>query len=159
MAKDEAHAYIFCDIDRFHELREIMQAAGWYVFRTPLINHKENSGRIPLPEHGPKRQYEILLYAIKGWKKVNGVFSDVISSSLEENLGHGAAKPIALYANLLKRSAKPGDVVFDPFAGTGTIFPAAHQFRCKAIGIEVNPEYYGIAVQRLNRLDEQPEMV
>jgi DNA modification methylase len=159
VAKDQAHAYIFCDFDRFHELKKMMEAAGWYVFRTPLVNHKPNSGRIPLPEHGPKRQYELILYAIKGDKKVNGVFSDVISSTLEAVYGHGANKPVELYVDLLRRSIRPGDWVLDAFAGTGTIFPAAHKFRAKAIGLELNPEYYGIAVTRLNELDQQPEML
>jgi DNA modification methylase len=159
VAKPEAHAYIFCDIDRFHELREMMRKAGWYVFRTPLVNYKPHSGRIPLPEHGPRRQYELILYAIKGKKKVTGIYSDVIPSKLEENLGHGANKPIELYVDLLKRSVMPGDSVLDCFAGTGTIFPAAHQLRVKAVGIEQSAEYYGICLTRLNKLDEQPAML
>jgi ParB-like chromosome segregation protein Spo0J len=48
VAKSQAHAYVFCDIDRFAELRTFMRKAGWYVFRTPLINFKANSGRVPL---------------------------------------------------------------------------------------------------------------
>ena len=68
ITKAQAHAYVFCDIDRFHELKRYTEAAGWYVFRTPLINHKVNSGRVPLPDQGPRRQYEILLYANKGKK-------------------------------------------------------------------------------------------
>lgn len=159
VAKAQAHAYIFCDIDNFHELRSICTVAGWYVFRTPLINYKPNSGRVPLPEHGPRRQYELCLYAIKGDKPVTGIYSDVISTTLEENLFHGAQKPVSLYTDLLKRSIRPGDSVFDPFAGTGTIFPAAHQMKVKATGIEINPEYFGIAVQRLNKLDDEPNMI
>ena len=71
----------------------------------------------------------------------------------DPNMSHGAQKPVALYIDLLKRSVKPGDVVFDPFAGSGTIFPAAHQAKVKAIGIEMNPEYAGLCVQRINSLD------
>jgi site-specific DNA-methyltransferase (adenine-specific) len=159
LAKPEAHAYVFCDFDRFHELKKLMERAGWYVFRTPLLAYKLGSGRVPLPEHGPRRQYETILYAIKGNKKVTGIYSDVIPCTLEENLGHGANKPVELFADLLKRSCRPGDTVFDPFAGTGTIFPAAHGLRVKAIGCELAPEYYGIAVQRLGKLDEQPKMI
>ncbi|MCB1240330.1 MAG: DNA modification methylase, partial [Tetrasphaera sp.] len=48
-AKPQAHAYVFCDIDRFHELRDAMRAAGWYVFRTPFTIVKDGSGRVPLP--------------------------------------------------------------------------------------------------------------
>jgi DNA modification methylase len=159
VCKPQAHAYVFCDIDNYHELKLLMEKAGWYVFRTPLINYKPRSGRIPLPEHGPKRQWEMCLYAIKGRKPVTGVYSDVISTVLEENLTHGAQKPVELYVDLLKRSVRPGDVVLDAFAGTGTIFPAAHQLKCKAVGLEKSAEYYGISVQRLNALDEAPELL
>ena len=159
VAKAQSHAYIFCDFDRFHELKSIMEAAGWYVFRTPLIVYKHLSGRVPLPEHGPRRQYELILYAIKGGRPTTGIFSDVIQCKLEENLSHGAGKPIELYVNLLRRSVRPGDTVLDAFAGTGTIFPAAHECKLYATGLELNKEYYGISVNRLNALDDEPTMV
>lgn len=159
VAKPQAHAYVFCDIDNFHRLKMYMQDGGWYVFRTPIINYKPNSGRIPLPEHGPRRQYEICLYAIKGKKPVTAIYSDVISTTLEENLTHGAQKPIELYVNLLRRSVRPGDTVLDAFAGTGTIFPSCHQMKCKAVGIEQSAEYYGISIARLNSLDNEPSML
>lgn len=159
VAKPEAHAYIFCDFDRFHFLRQFMLKAGWDVFRTPFIVYKTSSGRIPRPEHGPRRQWEMCLYAIKGNKPVTAIYSDVIPCKLEENLGHGAAKPIELYVDLLRRSIRPGDSVLDAFAGTGTIFPAAHQCKVYATGIEVSPEYYGISVRRLNDLDSEPPLL
>jgi DNA modification methylase/ParB-like chromosome segregation protein Spo0J len=152
VAKAQAHAYVFCDIDMFHELKALMQKAGWYVFRTPLINHKTNSGRVPLPDQGPRRQYEIILYAIKGKKQTTHIYPDVISTSADENFSHGAQKPVALYQNLLQRSVRPGDRVLDSFAGSGTIFEAANGFKVAATGTELNPEYYGMCLARLRRL-------
>lgn len=149
LAKPQAHAYVFCDIDRFHELRHFMTIAGWDVFRTPLIVHKLNSGRVPRPQHGPRRQWECILYAIKGDKPVTHIYPDVIPVNGDDNLGHGAQKPVELYVNLLQRSVKPGDSVLDTFAGTGTIFPAAHTFKCTATGIEMDDGSYGICVKRL----------
>lgn len=157
-AKPQAHAYIFCDFDRYHQLKSIMETAGWYVFRTPLVVYKPNSGRVPLPEHGPRRQYEICLYGIKGNRPVTGIYPDVIPCRLEEALSHGAQKPVELYVDLLKRSVRPGDTVLDAFAGSGTIFPAAHQVKVRATGLEISPEYYGMCVKRLNALDEEPEL-
>jgi DNA modification methylase len=49
--------------------------------------------------------------------------------------------------------------VLDAFAGTGTIFPAAHACKLYATGLELSAEYYGIAVKRLNALDEEPSMI
>lgn len=158
ITKPQAHAYIFCDFDRFHELKGMMLAAGWYVFRTPFVTYKQNSGRVPLPESGPRRQYELLLYAIKGKKPVTQIYPDVIATDADENLTHGAQKPVALFENLLKRSVKPGDLVGDFFAGTGPIFPAAFTHSCQAIGVEMNPEYYAIALQRIQELEKAPTL-
>ena len=152
VAKKEAHAYVFCDFDRFHELKSLMERAGWYVFRTPLIVYKLNSGRVPLPDSGPRRQYETLLYAIKGKKPVTHIYSDVIPSKADENMSHGAQKPVAVYQDLLLRSVRPGDTVADFFAGSGTIFPAAHSMQCIALGSELNPEYYGMCISRIKAL-------
>jgi site-specific DNA-methyltransferase (adenine-specific) len=154
VSKQQAHAYVFCDIDNFHELKRMMQAAGWYVFRTPMICTKPNSGRVPLPDEGPRRQWECILYAIKGHKKTTAIYPDVITTMADPGLQHGAQKPVALYTNLLLRSVRPGDTVLDSFAGSGTIFPAAHQYKVKAVGIEMNPEYYAIAYKRLQGLSE-----
>lgn len=152
VAKREAHAYVFCDIDKFGELKAMMTAAGWDVFRTPLIVYKQNSGRVPRPEHGPRRQYEILLYAIKGGKTVRAIYPDVIPSQADENMSHGAQKPVMVYENLLQRSVNPGDSVLDSFSGSGTIFPAAHKFKVKAVGLEMNPEYFGMGLKRIQDL-------
>ena len=111
--KPECHAYVFCDIDNFHELKRIMQGAGWWVTRTPFICTKPNSGRVPHPEHGPRRQWEMILYAIRGKKKTLGIFPDVITTFADANMTHGAQKPVALYSNALKRSVRPGDRVLD----------------------------------------------
>lgn len=158
IAKPQAHAYIFCDIENFPELKFFMQEAGWYVFRTPLTNYKRNSGRVPLPDQGPRRQSEWCLYAIKGKKQVTAIYSDVITTDPDEQLGHGAQKPVALYEDLLKRSVRPGDWVVDTFAGTGTIFPAAHTFKCLAVGVEQNQTSYGKCLERLQALDKQEEL-
>ena len=152
VAKVECHCYVFCDLDNFHELKRIMQSAGWWVTRTPFICTKPNSGRVPHPEHGPRRQWEMILYAIKGKKKTLGIYPDVITTFADPNTTHGAQKPVALYSDLLKRSCRPGDRVLDSFAGSGTIFPAAHAAKVLATGIEMNQQYYGICLQRLQGL-------
>lgn len=152
VAKARAHAYVCCDIDKFHFLKNLMESFGWYVHRTPLINYKLDGSRVPLPENGPQRKWEMVLYAIKGWRKVTRIYSDVIETRGDENLSHGAQKPVELYANLLKRSVRPGDSVLDPFCGTGTVFVAAHGALVKATGIEISEVYAGIAAARLQAL-------
>jgi len=149
----QAHAYVFCDIERFAELKAMMQEAGWYVFRTPFVYVKPDASRVPLPDKGPRRQFELLLYAIKGGKLVTRIYPDVITATADRHSTHGACKPVSLFKNLLQRSVIPGNVVLDTFAGTGPVIPAAHYFNCRVIAIEAVPESYAECVERLKGLD------
>ena len=106
---------------------------------------------MPWPEQGPKRRYELILYAVKGNRPVTGVYSDVIESVMtEENLAHGAQKPVSLYVDLLSRSTLPGNSVLDFFMGSGTIFPACNKLKLTATGMEINKTYYNLALSRID---------
>jgi site-specific DNA-methyltransferase (adenine-specific) len=94
----------------------------------------------------------MLLYAVRGDRPVTKLAPDVLTYPTDPNLNWAAQKPVALYQDLLVRSCRPGDSVLDPFAGSGTIFPAAHPLKIRATGIELSPEAYGIAIQRLGEL-------
>ncbi len=154
ITKDEAHIYIFCDIDKFSQVRASLEEAGWNAFRTPLIWYKPNGQRAPWPDQGPQRKYECIAYATKGKRKVNQLKGDVLVYPTEANLGHGAQKPVDLYTDLLSRSANAGDKVIDPFGGTGPIIPAANALSLYATSIELDPAHHGIAIKRLQDLGE-----
>lgn len=152
ITKPDAHLYVACDVDGFPYLKEIFRNAGWRVHRTPLINVKRDANRVPWPQQGPRRCYELVLYAVKGSKPTTAIFSDVFETVGDDNLGHGAQKPVIFWENLLKRSARPGDRILDPFAGTGGILVAANEAKLYCTAIEQNPQYYGICLQRLEAL-------
>lgn len=155
LAAAEAHAYLFCDIERFHEMRTRMLAAGWKVHRTPLIWHNPDGFRQPWPERGPQRKYELILFAVKGEKRVTGVYGDVLAYRKDAGLGHPAQKPVGLLVDLLKRSARPGSKVLDTFGGSGSTVEACHQLQLACTMLERDPAHFGIAVKRVNGLKEQ----
>ena len=155
ITRPAAHLYLFFDIEWFYEWRDALAAAGWSVFRTPLIWHKPLASRAPWPNKGPQRKYELILFAKKGDFETTKMVGDVLTYNSDANLGHSAQKPVDLYVDLLSRSVRPGMKVLDPFMGTGTIFPAANQFQCAATGIERDAASYGIAVRRLEELKAQ----
>jgi DNA modification methylase len=152
ITKPSAHLYCFCDIDHFHELKLLIEIQGWRVFRTPLIWINPSGMRAPWPEHGPQRKWQAILFAVKGDRKVTRLYSDVLVYPSEENLGHHAQKPVGLYRDLLLRSISPGDTALDPFCGSGPIFPAAHELKVLATGIEKDASAAGIAGKRLESL-------
>lgn len=155
VAKTSAHAYVFLDPRMWERVSLLFTLAGWDVWPTPLIWNKTN-GMLPKPEYGPRRTYEMILFANKGNRKVLKVGADIITVPLLTDRDHGAQKPVGLYVELLSRSCYPGDTVIDFFAGSGTIFPAANKCKLTAIGMEINKEYYHLALSRINEMPSTP---
>ena len=69
--------------------------------------------------------------------------------SMPENTPHPTQKPEKLIAKLILASSNPGDVVFDPFLGSGTTSVTAKKLGRHFIGIEREKEYAAIAEKRL----------
>lgn len=69
--------------------------------------------------------------------------------SMPENTDHPTQKPEKLYAKLILASSQPGDLVFDPFMGSGTAPVVAKKLGRHYCGIEINEEYCLWAAKRL----------
>jgi len=68
-----------------------------------------------------------------------------------KNGDHPTGKPIQLVRQLVERFTMPGDVVLDPFMGSGTSLLAAKEAGRQAIGIELEERYCEIAAKRLSQ--------
>jgi DNA modification methylase len=64
---------------------------------------------------------------------------------------HPTVKPIPLLSTLLKNSTKEGDLVIDCFMGSGTAAAACKALGRRFIGIELRPEFFNIAINRVNK--------
>lgn len=65
------------------------------------------------------------------------------------NRSHSAAFPETLPDWFIRLFTEPGDLVLDPFAGSGSTLAAAHKLERRAIGLELNPEYCALMRERL----------
>ena len=65
---------------------------------------------------------------------------------------HTQQSPVALLLRIILSSTMPGDLVFDPFAGTGTTLVVAKQLRRRAIGVEIDPDYVKLVRWRLRAM-------
>ena len=74
--------------------------------------------------------------------------------SMPENTDHPTQKPEKLYAKLILASSKPGDIVFDPFLGSGTTSVVAKKLGRNYCGIEMNQEYCLWAEKRLQMAEK-----
>lgn len=70
---------------------------------------------------------------------------------------HPTVKPIKLMSYLVTLGSRPGDVVLDPFAGSGTTCIAAEILNRKYIGIEKEKDYYRIAMKRLETVPQMKQ--
>ena len=66
----------------------------------------------------------------------------------EEAFGHSTQKPIECMLRPIQNNSKPGDLVVDPFLGTGTTLIAAQHLGRVCYGMEVEPKYCDVIVQR-----------
>ena len=64
-------------------------------------------------------------------------------------IAHAAQKPLRLMRRIILATTAQGDIVLDPFLGTGTTAVAAKELSRKSFGIEINDEYVQIATNRL----------
>jgi DNA modification methylase len=64
------------------------------------------------------------------------------------NRDHPTAKPVALVAHCLRNSTRPGDLVYEPFAGSGTTLIAAEQLGRRCHAIEIDPRYAQVTIER-----------
>jgi hypothetical protein len=84
---------------------------------------------------------------------------------LQERMGgekefryHPTQKPVPLFVWCLQRFSQPGDLILDPFAGSGTTALACHALGRRFICIEREPEYVGVARQRLRDAQAQGDL-
>lgn len=85
---------------------------------------------------------------------VTGITEGVLEKSIMDEPGikgleHPTEKPVRLIERLLEMTSEPGDVIFDPFAGSGNIGVACLNLKRKYIGCEIDAEYFQLAKERL----------
>jgi len=118
--KKDAHFYLFCDPETMFVAKPIGEAAG-FKFWKPLIWRKD---RIGMGYHY-RALYECVLFFEKGKRKLNDLgISDVIDARRIVG-GYPAEKPPEVSEVLVTQSTEAGQLVIDPFCGSGSVGVAA----------------------------------
>lgn len=92
-----------------------------------------------------KQKHKRKIYRIK-WAGIFGIEKQDIKKRVHPN-----QKPLKLICDLLKDYSKEGDLIFDPFLGSGTTAVACERLNRRWIGVEISRRYCDIAVERLRR--------
>ena len=70
-----------------------------------------------------------------------------------KNAEHPTMKPILLIAPLIQNSSKENELVADGFLGSGSTMVAAHQLKRRCYGMELDPKYCQVIIDRMRKLD------
>ena len=131
--------YVFCRWDNLKELPKPKSCLAW-------VKNNWSMGDL---EHEHGRQWEaICFYPQEGHKFIKRI-PDVIKCDRTGNNLHPTEKPIKLLRTLIK--ANEGQVILDPFAGSGSTLVACKQLERDFIGIEIEKKYVDIINHRLSQ--------
>lgn len=129
--------------------KQAMINAGRYAFApVPIIQKRPR-----LLGDGPSSWAVYLMVSRPRTREFStwGCLPGAYEAPTEKGVGIAGAKPLDLMCSIVRDYSRPGDLVCDPFVGSGTTLLAAMTEGRRAIGAEEKPEHYEIARKRLAR--------
>jgi len=153
-----ATVVIFNTFQNLTDTQRILEKNG-FIYKDFLVMEKSN----PMPRNRDRRYINACEYALvmvkKGSKWVFNRISDKYDSNVmktsvvsgKEKTKHTTQKPINVISDLVKRHTNEGQVVLDPFMGSGTTGVAAKNLNRNFIGIELDENYFNIAKKRISK--------
>ena len=124
----------------YHSGTAIPQEGGNEVFLDHVLVSHEINGH-------PKVRYN----------KGNGTRS-VIKGEYRRSYNHKYEKPISFLSPIIEGYSDENFIILDLFAGGGSMFSAAHQLNRKCYGMEIDPKYCQVIVDRMRKLDPTIEI-
>jgi site-specific DNA-methyltransferase (adenine-specific) len=150
--KKNRHFYLFCDAETMFVVKPEAERAG-FKFWKPLVWDKKTIGM----GYHYRARYEFILFFEKGKRRLNDLgVADVITVP-RVHRGYPAEKPPAVSELLITQSTEPGEVVADPFMGSGSVGVAALGLGRRFLGTDLNPEAVELAGQRLREFGDGRE--
>jgi DNA modification methylase len=133
---------------------ESLETAG-FAFRSQIIWAKE---RLVLSRGDYHWQHEPCWYAVKKagrghWAgdRTQTTLWQISSRDQDADTVHGTQKPVECMRRPILNNSSPGQAVYEPFMGSGTTLIAAETTGRVCLGIELNPAYVDVAVERWQR--------
>ena len=155
----KVYIYIWCNKDQIYDYLDYFKDCNMEL----LTWHKSN----PIPTCNDKYLSDteyLLMFKEKGCK-IYGTyetkskhFISSINKDDKEQFLHPTIKPLNFVKNHILNSTQPNDIVLDCFCGSGTTCLACKETGRRYIGMEIDPEYHKIAVNRLNGITANGQM-
>lgn len=142
--KNHRHFYLFCDQETMFVVKPLAEAAG-FRFWKPLVWDKR---RIGMGYHYRSR-YELILFFEKGKRKLADLSVPDIIEHPRVHRGYPAEKPVGVSKVLIGQSSHAGELVIDPFAGSGSAGLAALELGRRFAGSDICEQAVAVASARL----------
>ena len=151
--QDKLNIYIWCN------LKQIKFYLDYFIDKhkckwDEIIWYKTNA--MPCFHNKYLSDKEYCLYFRKGgycnpksYETAKTVYKLPINILDKKKYGHPTIKPLTVIENLISNSSKEGDLVLDPFAGSGTTLVASKRLNRKFIGFEIDKKFFDICERRL----------
>ena len=152
---DDADCYVMSNDKNLHPLIDAAKNAGFGLHNV-LVWDKVT----PTANRWYMKNLEFTAYLWKGRAKtINDPSSkQLLRGGVDKEAGHPTEKPVALMEEYVRNSSAPGQVVLDPFMGSGTTGVACMRLGRKFIGIEIHEPFFDMAVARLRAAHAGPDM-
>lgn len=152
---EQAHAYFMTNGRNLKDMQATGEDAGFRL-HTLLVWDK----RAALPNKYYQNVTEFGLFMFKGKARtINDPSSkNLISIFQRDESPHPTEKPVELMRYWIANSSAPGDLVLDPFMGSGTTGVAALQSGRRFIGIESDPKWFDVACRRIAAATTQGQL-
>jgi len=147
--KPVAHCYLFTNLLNLWDLQTEMVRAGFKIHNL-LIWHKDNT----TPNRWYMKNAEYVIMARKGPARTIYTPGKSVVQQVKNVRGkmHPTEKPVDLLKTYIEASSKPGELVLDPFCGSGSTGEAALSLGRRFVGVEIDKKYADIARNRINEV-------
>ncbi|MFQ6370453.1 DNA-methyltransferase [Shewanella sp. YIC-542] len=141
--KPNAHFYLFCDQETMFVIKPLAEKVG-FTFWKPIVWDKMCIGM----GYHYRARYEFILFFEKGKRKLNDLAVPDILEFKRVYRGYPTEKPVPLLAQLIAQSSNAGELVVDPFFGSGATLIAATELERRAMGCDIADDAHATARQR-----------
>jgi site-specific DNA-methyltransferase (adenine-specific) len=142
--KRDAHLYVFSDAETMFIAKPIAEAAG-FKFWKPLIWDKRTIGM----GYHYRARYECILFFEKGKRRLADLGVPDVLEAPRVRGGYPTEKPVAIGDVLVRQSSVPGELVIDPFMGSGAFGVAAVSAGRRFAGTDISESACELTRRRL----------
>lgn len=148
IAAPSAHIMFWFSMDYYNETLSTLTRAGLAVNPFPLVWYRsDNSGILPDPKRGPRRNYETALLCSRRDRPIVQAVSNVSAQPNTKEI-HMSEKPKDVLRHFFRMFVDEHSTVFDPTAGSANALKVAEEMGAKSVfGLERDPEYHKLATE------------